>query len=165
MDNSEGYIRSKVLKNGKRVTSYEHRYVWEQANGKIPEGFHIHHRDGNKRNNKIENLELKEIKKHISEHNTGYKHTESAKIKISKYVQSSGLRSSNTSGFKGVIFDKLRAKWMARIKVDKIMIHLGRFDSPESAAKAYDSAALKYFGDDCFQNFPQDNHETKKSKI
>lgn len=34
------------------------RYVWEQHNGKIPEGFVIRHADGNKLNNDISNLRL-----------------------------------------------------------------------------------------------------------
>lgn len=37
---------------------YAHRWVWMQHHGKIPEGFHIHHKDGNKSNNSIENLQL-----------------------------------------------------------------------------------------------------------
>lgn len=35
-----------------------HRVVWEFYNGKIPHGFDIHHKDHNRTNNKIENLEL-----------------------------------------------------------------------------------------------------------
>jgi len=34
-----------------------HRYVWEFHNGKIPEGFDVHHTDFNKWNNEIGNLE------------------------------------------------------------------------------------------------------------
>lgn len=45
-----------------------HWYVWEFYNGKRPKGFHIHHKDGNTWNNEIENLELVESKKHLSEH-------------------------------------------------------------------------------------------------
>ena len=41
---SEGYYRNDTL--GKL-----HRYIWEKANGKIPEGHHIHHKDHNKINN------------------------------------------------------------------------------------------------------------------
>ncbi len=36
----------------------EHRVVWELHNGEIPEGLQIHHRDENKLNNDISNLEL-----------------------------------------------------------------------------------------------------------
>src|SRR3990167_7896753 len=35
-----------------------HRYVWEYYNGPIPESYEIHHKDFNKWNNEIENLEL-----------------------------------------------------------------------------------------------------------
>lgn len=34
-----------------------HRYVWQYYNGPIPEGYVIHHKDGNKANNDITNLE------------------------------------------------------------------------------------------------------------
>lgn len=34
-----------------------HRYVWEKERGKIPHGWDIHHVDGNKGNNKVQNLE------------------------------------------------------------------------------------------------------------
>ena len=36
----------------------EHRYVWTQANGEIPKGMQIHHINGNKKDNRLENLEL-----------------------------------------------------------------------------------------------------------
>jgi hypothetical protein len=45
-----------------------HVVVWEFYNGKIPNGFHIHHRDGNKSNNEIFNLELISAREHISAH-------------------------------------------------------------------------------------------------
>lgn len=42
----------------------EHRLVWESINGKIPENFDIHHKDGNTFNNVINNLELLTHSKH-----------------------------------------------------------------------------------------------------
>lgn len=50
--------------NGKRL----HRAVWEYFNGAIPKGFQIHHKDGNRSNNDITNLELIEAEKHIKHH-------------------------------------------------------------------------------------------------
>jgi hypothetical protein len=47
--------------------------VWEATNGPIPEGFVVHHKDENKINNAIENLELKEWGEHSAHHNTGRK--------------------------------------------------------------------------------------------
>ncbi len=37
---------------------YLHRRVWEDANGPIPDGYDIHHRDHNKTNNDLDNLQL-----------------------------------------------------------------------------------------------------------
>lgn len=45
-----------------------HVYVWEKHNGKVPKGFHIHHKDHDQDNNDIENLELMEVWKHLSYH-------------------------------------------------------------------------------------------------
>jgi hypothetical protein len=38
--------------------AYEHRLVWLTAHGKIPKDREIHHRNGDKSDNRIENLEL-----------------------------------------------------------------------------------------------------------
>ena len=45
-----------------------HRYVWEYYNGPIPEGYVIHHKDKNKANNDISNLECIPRGKHSRLH-------------------------------------------------------------------------------------------------
>lgn len=40
------------------TTILMHRYVWEYYNHTIPKGYHVHHKDGNRANNDISNLEL-----------------------------------------------------------------------------------------------------------
>ncbi len=45
-----------------------HRYVWEFYNGKIPKGYDIHHKDGNRYNNAISNLECLEKHAHKQLH-------------------------------------------------------------------------------------------------
>ena len=42
--------------------------MWEKFNGPIPEGFEIHHKDENKVNYNINNLELIKIKQHHKKH-------------------------------------------------------------------------------------------------
>lgn len=48
---ADGYFRHNTL------MLLMHRYVWEFYNGKIPRGYEIHHKDFNKANNDISNLE------------------------------------------------------------------------------------------------------------
>ncbi len=45
-----------------------HRRVWSDANGLIPLGMHIHHKDNDWRNNALENLEMIEGGEHRSMH-------------------------------------------------------------------------------------------------
>lgn len=51
-----------------------HVAVWEFHFGKVPEGFHIHHRDENKDNNSISNLQLLRRSKHTIIHHVGKKY-------------------------------------------------------------------------------------------
>ena len=57
------------------------------------------------------------------------------------------LSSHNTSGFKGVCWNKPAGKWQANIRLRGKLQHLGHFPTPESAAEAYDAAAIRYFGE------------------
>jgi len=49
------------------------------------------------------------------------------------------------SGFKGVSFHQ--NKWMSRIVRNGKLIFLGYYDTPEEAAKAYDTKAVELFGE------------------
>lgn len=56
------------------------------------------------------------------------------------------LRSTNTSGLKGVSWDKEKGKWVAGIKVNYKRKVLGRVDDKYEAHRAYLEAAEKIFG-------------------
>lgn len=53
----------------------------------------------------------------------------------------------NTSGFKGVYWDRNAQRWRAQICASGHQKHLGCFDSREAAASAYASASAKLHGE------------------
>jgi hypothetical protein len=69
-----------------------------------------------------------------------------SKLRIA--TQSQNLKNSkkhrdNTSGYKGVSWHKQCRKWVAQICNNYKHIHLGLFDSPQEAHKAYKKAAIE----------------------
>lgn len=55
------------------------------------------------------------------------------------------LRSNNTSGYKGISWDKSRKKWTAYIRVNYKQIFLGRYENLEEAIYNRKLAERKYF--------------------
>lgn len=66
--------------------------------------------------------------------------------------------SNNTSGRKGVYWDKSREKWIASITYNKKIKHLGRFETFEEAVKAREEAEQLYHGEFIFKE------ESKKER-
>lgn len=54
--------------------------------------------------------------------------------------------------YKGVSFCKQTGRWVAQIGFEYQNIKIGRFDTPEEAALAYNVRAVQYFGEFAFQN-------------
>jgi len=65
-----------------------------------------------------------------------------------------GKPKNNTSGFKGVHWHIRDRRWIANIWKYGKSIHVGCFSSAEAAARAYDAAAKKHFGEFACLNFP-----------
>lgn len=107
--------------NGKQITIHMHRVIAERMEIKSPD-----HTDQNGLNNQRNNLR---------------------EATISQQAINRNLQSINTSGYRGVCWNKHAKKWIARICTNKIGIHLGYFDNIKDAARAYNEAAIKYFGE------------------
>jgi hypothetical protein len=118
--NGRRYKRMKL--NG--VDHYLHQVVFLYHHGFIPR--YIDHKDGDGLNNRIENLR---------------------EATQSQNVHNSQKRTSNTSGFKGVIWLKNRCKWRAQITVSGKNKNLGQFTDINDAAFAYEQATVKFFGE------------------
>ncbi len=128
---TQGYAQRNLPRNGlkKRYRLYMHHAICMPS-----EGVKVDHIDGDTLNNIRGNLRL-------------CTHTENARNR----------RVSNaTSRFKGVHYSTncKRGVWCAQIRVDKKAYKLGYFEIEEKAARAYDEAALKHFGEFARLNFP-----------
>jgi hypothetical protein len=127
-----GYLFTKISRSGYAV----HRLIYAMAYGEDPGYFEIDHIDGDKLNNRLENLRLA---------------TREQNLANAPGRKSSGCR------FRGVSFFKPIRKWRADITVAGKQKNLGYFPTPEMAAKAYDVAARELFGEFAHPNFPQEH--------
>ena len=62
-------------------------------------------------------------------------------------LRNRGKNSNNTSGYKGVTWDKERKKWAVQIMINGKHIYCGRYDDVVEAAAAHNKAAKKYHGE------------------
>lgn len=65
----------------------------------------------------------------------------------SENQRNTGANRRNTSGYKGVSFNKAAGRWRAAIRVHGERIHLGHYQSPEAAHAAYCTAAERLHGE------------------
>lgn len=67
-------------------------------------------------------------------------------------LQNRGKQKNNTSGFKGVSWDKARKRWKAQIAYNSKNKFIGRFKDKISAAVAYNTGAIKHHGEFAYLN-------------
>lgn len=74
-------------------------------------------------------------------------------------LRNRGRQTNNSSGFKGVTWNKRARKWQAQIGMPGSKSYLGIFVDPEEAARAYDAAAIELHGEFARLNFPNSPQE------
>lgn len=94
------------------------------------------------------------ITDHIN-HNTFDNRRENLRICTSKEnSRNKQKHKRNTTGYKGVYCEDFA--YVANIGFERRLIRVGRFRNIEDAARAYDSAALHFFGEFAHLNFPDE---------
>lgn len=71
-------------------------------------------------------------------------------LRICTHSQNSANRlidSRNNSGYKGVYWCKEKKKWQSKIVFKRNRVYLGSFKNKKVAARAYNAAALRLFGE------------------
>lgn len=86
----------------------------------------------------------------VTDHVNGDKlDNQSANLRVATEAQNRAnqkKRSDNTSGYKGVSYNKLTGKWETYITANRKRIHIGLFEDINEAAKAYNAKAVELFG-------------------
>jgi hypothetical protein len=91
----------------------------------------------------------------------GTSYPASRRASVSASLRMLPPRSRSKSGLKGVSYTS-NGKWFAQIVAGRKHKHLGRYDSPEEAARAYDAAAIATWGaGNCYLNFPPDSSDDR----
>lgn len=107
-----------------------HRQIMGLPQSRTP---HVDHRDGNGLNNQRANLRIASVSQN---------HGNTRKPR------------SGRNRFKGVTRSTHGKPWQAQLKIAGHHYFLGRFDTEEEAARAYDVAAREHFGEFALANLP-----------
>ena len=100
-----------------------HRAIYQMVHGALEDGLDIDHIDGDRLNNKIENLRT---------------------VTRGENGKNKRLPRTNSSGIIGVNWSKPHSKWKAVIKHNQHIYYLGLYTSKEEAAKVRMEAAIRF---------------------
>jgi hypothetical protein len=123
--NRNDYNAVNLCKNGKVITKNIHRLVGETFIENPDNKNCIDHIDGDKLNNNFNNLRW---------------------CSSSENLRNSKISTRNTSGSKGVSWNKNANKWKAQIVIHGIYVYLGLYETLEEAEKIRKQRANEAFG-------------------
>lgn len=115
------YAKRATLRGGVPERFYMHREIVS-----APDGMEVDHKNGDMLDNRRSNLRVC----------TREQNAANQRIPV-----------TNTSGLKGVSWNKHAGRYGARIRIDGKARHLGYFDTPEAAHAAYCAAAVERRGE------------------
>lgn len=116
--NSRGYVT--ITLNGKKLLA--HRLAWLYMYGYLPP-LKLDHKNRVRTDNRLANLRL-------------------ATNQQNSLNQT--VRRDNTSGIRGVSFDRSRGKWRAHVGLNGKHVNLGRFESSHAASEARRAAEVRF---------------------
>lgn len=82
--NQCGHFKVNLWRGNKGRMFYIHRLMYEAFAGAIPEGYDVHHIDGNPQNNVLTNMRITTHAEHIGAHSRGKNLSEGHKLAISR---------------------------------------------------------------------------------
>ena len=103
-----------------------HRWIFMYHHGYLTNGKDVDHIDGNPGNNRIENLR---------------------EITHAQNLLNSKIYHSNTSGIKGVYWNKQRCKWQVQLSIKGKVKYLGQYTTLEEAKAVIEKARNEHHGD------------------
>ncbi len=116
---NHGYVSRTIrLKNNKFKKQLMHRVIM-----KAPKSLQVDHINGNTLDNRRINLRL---------------------CTKSQNMRNQRISKNNTSGYKGVSWNKRAKKWVSYIRFNSKQYFLGNFKNIKKAARAYNVASKKY---------------------
>ena len=119
----DGYVQIKILGRIWRA----HRLAWLYMTDELPpKGMEIDHINGDRADNRWSNL--RQVTRQQNNYNLG-------------------ISRRNVSGTKGVSWDASSRKWLARIKVDGRVVHLGLHSTIEAASAARLAGERQHHGE------------------
>lgn len=119
------YAYSDVGKRPNRKHVAMHRLIVD-----APSGLVVDHINGNGLDNRRDNLRICTVRQNLMN------------------------EPPRKGAYKGVSRCATTNRWVAQIKSNRSVIFIGRFDTPEEAARAYDERAFEMHGEFAFLNFP-----------